>query len=123
MAQTASNLASGNASVSCTAGPGVARLALGYRTEGPNQLACSEGTDVPYPITAPGYIEDPTGWSKRQVCCLATTFCLNSLLLKSTAPHDGTNRLAHTWQDSVLSIRGRIGSLCQDQMQAPGLYA
>ena len=34
-----------------------------YSTHGPGTIACQEGTDVIYPSGAPGYQDDPTGYS------------------------------------------------------------
>ena len=57
----------GNGAVSCSPSVQIAELAAAYQTYGVDQLACPEGTDVLYPTSAPGFIDDPTGWSKKQV--------------------------------------------------------
>lgn len=57
----------GDGSVSCSPDAGIAGLAAAYHTDGPSRLACTEGTDVTYPVTAPGYVDDPTGSTQARV--------------------------------------------------------
>lgn len=52
----------------CSPSTQIEQLGSAYYTLGASQLACPEGTDVPYPTTAPGYVHDPTGWTSSQVC-------------------------------------------------------
>lgn len=47
----------------CTQTLQLSTLPQKYSTQGPGKLACLEGQDVAYPTTAPGYIDDPTGYS------------------------------------------------------------
>ena len=45
----------------CTITPYVTAIQSVFDSAGPGQVACSEGSNVVYPVTAPGWVPDPTG--------------------------------------------------------------
>ena len=47
----------------CTPTAALDSLGSTYETDGPAQVACSQGIGVEYPVGAPGYAYDPTGSS------------------------------------------------------------
>lgn len=49
----------------CAITPYVAEVQNVFNSAGPGQVACNEGTNVVYPVRAPGWVPDPTGGLDR----------------------------------------------------------
>ena len=114
---------------SCAATAALQALQANYSTAGQAQLACQEGSDVPYPEGAPGFAYDPTGGagvlngassaaslvSVQPVDCMAactqagdcTSFSYNPTLQKCFLKTGGSSAICQVlgWRDSIC-VRG-----------------
>lgn len=54
----------------CTLSNVLSALSTAYTTS-TAQIACKQGQAVPYPVSAPGFVDDPT--NKTRVCFLCQT--------------------------------------------------